>query len=164
MSFMSELPYIAFLIYLIFLLEQVCMVKFFTGYRTLAAIFWYVHLLGGTPSYLVRFFTLRVFKQFLPVRYAVLQFYCGVHTGTRTPQLNWQRKAMLRIHDILGWIRIRGSIPLTNVSGSGSCYFRHWPSRCQQKTNFLHNFFCLLLFEGTFTSFFEDKKSKRVTK
>ncbi len=20
--------------------------------------------------------------------------------------------------------------------GSGSCYFRHWPSRCQQKTNF----------------------------
>ncbi len=30
--------------------------------------------------------------------------------------------------------------------GSGSCYFRHWPLRCQQ---------------GTFTSFFEDKKSKR---
>ncbi len=26
-----------------------------------------------------------------------------------------------------------GSMPLTN--GSGSCYFRHWPSRCQQKTN-----------------------------
>jgi hypothetical protein len=35
--------------------------------------------------------------------------------------------AVLRIHDILGWIRIRiwirGSMPLTN--GSGSCYFRH---------------------------------------
>ena len=32
---------------------------------------------------------------------------------------------MLRIHDILGWIRIRirGSMPLTN--GSGSCYFCH---------------------------------------
>jgi hypothetical protein len=44
--------------------------------------------------------------------------------------------------------------------GSGSCYFRHWPLRCQQKTNFLHNFFCLLLFEATFTSFFKDKKSK----
>jgi hypothetical protein len=27
-----------------------------------------------------------------------------------------------------------------------------------------HNFFCLLLFEGTFTSFFKDKKAKRVTK
>jgi hypothetical protein len=45
-------------------------------------------------------------------------------------------KAVLRIHDILGWIRIRirGSMPLTNGSGSGfgsgfgsgsgSCYFR----------------------------------------
>ncbi len=35
-------------------------------------------------------------------------------------------------------IRIRGSMPLTN--GSGSCYFRHWPSRDQQKTNFLYIF------------------------
>ncbi len=36
---------------------------------------------------------------------------------------------VLRIHDILGWIRIRirGSMPLTNGSGfgSGSFYFRH---------------------------------------
>jgi hypothetical protein len=36
---------------------------------------------------------------------------------------------MLRIHDILVWIRIRiwiwirGSMPLTNGSGSGSCFF-----------------------------------------
>jgi hypothetical protein len=40
--------------------------------------------------------------------------------------------------------RIRGSIHLTNGSGSRSCYFRQCPSR---------------LFEGTFTSFFIDKKS-----
>jgi hypothetical protein len=41
--------------------------------------------------------------------------------------------SVLRIHDILGWIRIRirilGSMPLTNGSGfgtgSGSCYIRH---------------------------------------
>ncbi len=35
-----------------------------------------------------------------------------------------------RIHDIFVWIRIRGSMPLTNGSefGSRSCYFRHWPS------------------------------------
>jgi hypothetical protein len=33
-----------------------------------------------------------------------------------------------------------------------------------KKINFYHNFFCLLLFEGTFTSFFKDKKSKRPTK
>ncbi len=45
--------------------------------------------------------------------------------------------------------------------GSGSCYFCHWPSRFQQKTNFLTQFFCLLFFEGTFTSFFKDKKSKK---
>jgi hypothetical protein len=73
---------------------------------------------------------------------------------------------VLRIHDILVWIRIRiwirGSMPLTNgsESGSGSCYFRHWPSRCQQKTNFLIFFCCFLLFKGTFTSFFKDKKLK----
>ncbi len=68
---------------------------------------------------------------------------------------------VFRIHDILGWIRIRGSMPLTNGSGSRSCFFRHGPSRCQQKTNFWHYFFCILLFEGTFTSLFKDKKSKR---
>ncbi len=58
-------------------------------------------------------------------------------------------QAVFRIHDILVWIRIRilGSMPLTNGSGSGSCYFRHWPSRCQQKTNFLTQFFLLLLFQ-----------------
>jgi hypothetical protein len=30
-----------------------------------------------------------------------------------------------------------------------------------KKLIFLQKFFCLLLFEGTFTSFFKDKKSKR---
>ncbi len=79
------------------------------------------------------------------------------------PTLYPMSKAVLRIHDILVWIRIRiqirGSMPLTN--GSGSCYFRHWPSRCQQKTNFYFLFLiCLLLFEGTFTSFFKDKSQK----
>ncbi len=57
---------------------------------------------------------------------------------------------VLRIHDILGWIRIRilGSMPLTNGSGSGSgsCYFRQWPSRCQQKTNILIQFFSAYYF------------------
>ncbi len=56
-----------------------------------------------------------------------------------------------------------GSMPLTNGSGfgSGSFFFRHKPSRCQQKTNLKKKFFCILLFEGTFKSFFKDKKSKR---
>ncbi len=58
------------------------------------------------------------------------------------------KNAVLRIHDILGWIRIRGSMPLTNGSGfgSGSFYFRHWPSRCKQKTNFLTQYFLLMTF------------------
>jgi hypothetical protein len=61
------------------------------------------------------------------------------------------QKAVLRIHDILGWIRIRGSMPLTNGSGFGS-----WIR--------------ILLFSSVtfkmpkFTSFFKDEKSKRVTK
>ncbi len=65
-------------------------------------------------------------------------------------------KAVFRIHDILVWIWIRGSIPLTNGSGFGfgSCYFRHWPSRRQQNTSFKKVFLL-------FTSFFKDKKSKR---
>jgi hypothetical protein len=33
--------------------------------------------------------------------------------------------AVFRIHNFLVWIRIRGSMPLTNGSGSGPCYFRH---------------------------------------
>ncbi len=48
-----------------------------------------------------------------------------------------------------------GSMPLTN--GSGSFYFHHWPSRCQQ-TNLKKKVFCKLFFEGTFTSLIKGKK------
>ncbi len=54
--------------------------------------------------------------------------------------------------------RIRGSVFLNNGSGSGC--FRNWPSRCQQNLVF-SKFFCLLLFDGTFTLFFKCKKSLR---
>ncbi len=30
--------------------------------------------------------------------------------------------------------------------GSGSCHFRHWPSRCKQKANLLTQFFLLITF------------------
>ncbi len=45
------------------------------------------------------------------------------------------RYAVFHIHDILVWIQICGTMPLTNGSRcwSGSCYFRHWPLRHQQK-------------------------------
>jgi hypothetical protein len=62
--------------------------------------------------------------------------------------------AVLLIHDILVCIRIRGSMPLTN--GSGSFHFHHWPSRCQQKTN-LQSFSAYYLLK----SIFKDKKTKR---
>ncbi len=60
--------------------------------------------------------------------------------------------------DILVWIRIRGSVPLTY--GSGSYFLRKRLTRCQQKKFFSQRFW-LLLFEGTFTSVFIAKKSKR---
>ncbi len=52
-------------------------------------------------------------------------------------------KTVLRIRDILVRIRIRGSVPLTNESGSGSgsCYFRQWPSRWQRKIKCFSCFF-----------------------
>ncbi len=58
-------------------------------------------------------------------------------------------------------IQIRGSMPLTNGSGFGSCYFRHWTSRRQQKSNLFKKFFYLLLFEGAFTSFSKNKVKKK---
>ncbi len=77
---------------------------------------------------------------------------------------------VLRIHDILGWIRIRilGSMPLTSGFGSGSwirdpTIFVIDLQDVSNKLIFEHKFFCFLLFEATFTSFFKDKKSKRVT-
>jgi hypothetical protein len=65
-------------------------------------------------------------------------------------------------------VRIRGSMPLTNGSGSGwgsgSCYFRHWLSRRQQKIIFLKWIFCLFLFEGTLNHFSKIKSQTEVTK
>ncbi len=69
---------------------------------------------------------------------------------------------VLRIHDILVWIWIRiwirGSMPLTD--GSGSCYFFSIDIQDARK-NYFFKAFSLLQFEGTITSFFKDKKSKR---
>jgi hypothetical protein len=55
--------------------------------------------------------------------------------------------AVLRIHDILGWIRIRirGSMPLTNGSGSGSwiriLLFSSLTFKMPAKTNFFNTIF-----------------------
>ncbi len=66
---------------------------------------------------------------------------------------------VFRIHAVLVWIRIRVSMPLTN--GFRSCYFRHWPSRCQQKTNYFNKDILLITFWRYIYTIFKDKKSKR---
>ncbi len=58
--------------------------------------------------------------------------------------MNFSTVPVLWIHEFLVRIQIRGSMHLTNGSGSGfrsgSCYFRYWPSRRQQKTNLKKSF------------------------
>jgi hypothetical protein len=59
---------------------------------------------------------------------------------------------VLRIHDILGWIRIRirGYMPLTNGSGFDPAIFVIDLQDASKKLIF-KKIFCLLLFEATFT-------------
>ncbi len=76
-----------------------------------------------------------------------------------------QVSSVLRIRDILVWIRIRnwirGSMPLTY--GSGSCYFRHWPSRCQQKTNLKKRFSAYYFLKVHLLNFSKIISQKEVT-
>ncbi len=71
---------------------------------------------------------LRNSKPFLPAvsdLYVLMTTFAVVYSAS-----------VLWIHEILVRIRIRGSIPLTN--GSGSCSFRQWPSRYQKKSKFYY--------------------------
>ncbi len=75
---------------------------------------------------------------------------------------------VLRIHDILVWIRIRGSMPLTNKfvdsdADPDTSFFHHWPSRCHQKTN-KKKFFCTLFLKVLLHHFSKVKSQKEVTK
>ncbi len=45
--------------------------------------------------------------------------------------------------------------------GFGSCYFRHWPSKCQQKTNFLTQFFSAYYFVKLHLHHFSKIKSQK---
>jgi hypothetical protein len=79
----------------------------------------------------------------------------GLQEGFETTE------AVFRIHDILVRIRIRGSMPLTNGSGcgSGSCYFHHYLQDANKKQTKKIMFFCLILFECTFTYFSKIKRT-----
>jgi hypothetical protein len=58
---------------------------------------------------------------------------------------------------ILIWIR--KSVPMTN--GSGFCYFRHWPSRCQTKNNFFILSFSAYYFLKVYLHYFSKIKSHK---
>jgi hypothetical protein len=64
-----------------------------------------------------------------------------------------------RIHASDEWIRIRIRIPDPDPA-----ILVIDLQDASKKLIFKYNFFCLFLFEAKFTSFFKDKKSKRVTK
>jgi hypothetical protein len=74
-------------------------------------------------------------------------------------------KSVLRIHDIFGQNRIRGSIPLTLMDPDPDSdpdadppIFVSDRQHVYEKLSF-SKFLSLITFEGTFTSFLKDKKS-----
>ncbi len=79
------------------------------------------------------------------------QRYCGHLRKKENDYYNIRLSVVLRIRGILVRIRIRGSVSLTN--GSGSSSFRQWPSRRQvanpQKkfSKFFSKFFLLFLLD-----------------
>jgi hypothetical protein len=75
----------------------------------------------------------------------------------RIRQDDWYRWQGQCSGSVTFWYRSGSAL---RTCGSGSCSFRQWLSRCQQKIMFFSSF-CLILFEGTFTSFFKDKKVKK---
>jgi hypothetical protein len=74
-------------------------------------------------------------------------------------------RPVLRIHDILGWIRIRGSMSLTNGSGSGSwiriLIFSSLTFQMPAKNNFLHIFFSTYYFLKLHLHHFSKIKSQK---
>jgi hypothetical protein len=72
---------------------------------------------------------------------------------------------VFRIHDILVWIRIRirGSMPLTNGSGSGTFYFP-LTFKMPKKTNLKKIFPVYYLFKVVILHFQRIKSQKDVTK
>ncbi len=90
----------------------------------------------------------------------------GPSWSALSPQTG-HRKPASPTHENISHMRCCGPVTFWYISGSrsgsgsGSCYFRQWPSRWQLKINNFNKFFCLLLFEATLISFFKDKVIKR---
>ncbi len=96
---------------------------------------------------------------------ARVKYFCSSSMFTKN-NLFSTIKSVFRIHAILVWNRIRiwicGSMTLTN--GSGSCYFRNLPSRCQQKTNIKIKFSAYYFLKVHLQHFSKIKSQKEVTK
>jgi hypothetical protein len=80
----------------------------------------------------------------------------------RTSAINIHCKTVrfTEIYTFWAVLRIHGAKPLTSRFGSGPSIFVIDLQDANKKLIFIKRFFCLLLFEGTFTSFFKYKKSK----
>ncbi len=74
-------------------------------------------------------------------------------------------KSVFRIHEILGWIRIRGSMPLTSGSGSGSwiriLLFSSLTFKMPTKNKFLTQCFLLITFWRYIYIIFQRQKVKK---
>ncbi len=92
---------------------------------------------------------------------SVIPATAGPAFSTPSGQITSRSVLVFRIYDILMWIRIPGPMPLTNGSVSGSCYFPHWPSRRQLKTNFLKKFSAYYFLKVHFSKI---KSPREVTK
>jgi hypothetical protein len=91
---------------------------------------------GDTKQYESRFFLLFLLDdRRIRIRIHTYDQCCGSMTF-------WGGSGSAWIHASNQWI---GS---GFGSGSGSFYFRHWLSRCQQKTNFLIQLFLLMTFSS----------------
>ncbi len=99
---------------------------------------WPAQLRGFSSSHFLYTFYTDLLRSLMPWEFLinVRHFQSSFAAGAPCSVYFCEMIMMLRIHDILArirmWIRICGSMSLTN--GSGSFYF-HWPSRCQLKTN-----------------------------
>jgi hypothetical protein len=71
-----------------------------------------------------------------------------------SPELRWH-------HNKLLFFTVISSVADPWHTGvDPACYFHHWPSRRQQKTNFFEKVFLHIIFVCTFPSFFKDKRKK----
>ncbi len=79
------------------------------------------YVLQFSSVQILNLYASRIWPNYFMLRDAGV-FFCQQDFNIPSLVICLSISTVFRIHDILGWIRI-GSMPLTNGSGSGSCYF-----------------------------------------